>query len=325
MRVAWVSSFDEVNPGTNPLVSISLKAVKDRSDFSIEVVKLQRFRTLKGFLNSVKILWQLPKYDAVHCQYGSISALVTCIFARRQKVIITLRGSDLAPWTSILRLFSIRLLIARVASTFAVMLCNTVICVSQRMRKMISWKKSVVVLPTPIDHEFWRSVTCSPQRDSEGPFTIGCVTISPSNAIKQIDFLEKCVSTASLMTNKELRFEVATDLTKTELREFYSRVDLLVCGSLHEGWPNFVKEGLAAGKRFVSTDVSDLPDVVNFNRTNCRVVSRNKNDFARAIVDLLKVPDIQETYTLSAYAKKFDLPQFSKKLAEIYAGKPLDE
>ena len=90
------------------------------------------------------------------------------------------------------------------------------------MRKMISWKKSVVVLPTPIDHEFWRSVTCLPQRDSEGPFTIGCVTISPSNAIKQIDFLEKCVSTASLMMNKELRFEVATGLTKTELREFFT-------------------------------------------------------------------------------------------------------
>ena len=97
----------------------------------------------------------------------------------------------------------------------------------------------------------------------------------------------------------------------------------MVYGSLHEGWPNFVKEGLAAGKRFVSTDVSDLPDVVNFNRTNCRVVSRNKNDFARAIVDLLKFQTFGTT--LSAYAKKFDLPQFSKKLAEIYAGKPLDE
>lgn len=325
MRIAWVYSFDEVNLGTNPLISISLKAIKERNGYSIELVKLEKFRTIEGFINSVKTLWKLPKYDVVHCQYGSVSALVTCLFARQQKIIITLRGSDLAPWTSILRMCSIRLLIARVASSCAVMLCSSVICVSHRMREMISWKVEVVVLPTPIDHEFWRSGISTAKQDFEDPLTIGCVAVSPSNTIKQIGFLEKSVSIASSIIKRELRFEVATGLTTVELRDFYRRVDLLVCGSFHEGWPNFIKEGLAAGKGFVSTDVSDLSEIANSNSNECRVVRREKKEFALAITDLLKVPAVQKSHRLSEYAKKFDLLQFADKLFETYTGTVFDD
>src|SRR4029078_585542 len=87
--------------------------------------------------------------------------------------------------------------------------------------------------------------------------------------------------------NVELR--VATGIPHEQMPIFVGACDAALCTSTHEGWPNSIKEAIASGVAFVSTDVSDLATVSRAH-PSCRVVAPDAGALAAALCDALSAP-----------------------------------
>ncbi|MEO8683198.1 MAG: glycosyltransferase, partial [Vicinamibacterales bacterium] len=94
--------------------------------------------------------------------------------------------------------------------------------------------------------------------------------------------------------NLELR--LAHGLAHDELPLFAAACDVILCTSETEGWPNSVKEALACNVPFVSTDVSDLPDIARLE-PSCRISPPDPEAIAVALREALastERPDLRK-------------------------------
>jgi glycosyltransferase involved in cell wall biosynthesis len=72
--------------------------------------------------------------------------------------------------------------------------------------------------------------------------------------------------------------------------EVYSAADVLVLASEREGWPNVLLEAMACGARVVTTDVSDVADLVNTPAAGTWVRERSPLSLATALQRVLNDP-----------------------------------
>lgn len=145
---------------------------------------------------------------------------------------------------------------------------RSVIAVSKRIKRELlqcGYAAPITVIPSPIDLTRFRLVdrleTRIQQFGHRGtePWIL-FTTLHVDNPIKRTRLaLEVMQRVRRKYPESQLR--VASGVPHEQMPDFVSTCDLVLCTSHYEGWPNSVKEGLACGLPFVSTDVSDLADL----------------------------------------------------------------
>jgi len=89
------------------------------------------------------------------------------------------------------------------------------------------------------------------------------------------------------------KIEFYESVSEEKLKRFYGECDLLVLPSRNEGWGLSLMEAMACGKPVVATKVGGVPELVRHNIEGLLVDPCDVKGLARAIVRLLKDPELR--------------------------------
>lgn len=192
---------------------------------------------------------------------------------------------------------------------------DAVITMSNRMTesvRRIARHPRVFTIPDPIDTLAFQPIDRVPDPDGRSARVL-FTTLSRSNPVKRVELAEQAVKFASRrLEHVELR--VASGIPHDRMPWFVASCDVALCTSTHEGWPNSIKEALACGLPFVSTDVSDLAAVAREYPT-CRICPPDPEALGNALCDVL---DQSRDATLPRAVEEMDVAQTSRRLVEAY-------
>lgn len=319
MNVVWLHSFDPSNPFGGVFVHEHQDDMMGQ-DVTVTSMYTKNIRNIKSSIAEIKGL-PYNKYDLVHAQYGSGCGYVGS-YAKMPKVL-TLRGSD---WyglagSSIRR--RVRSSLSTLLTRISVKKYDTVVTVSDRMKQDLLLESGVdsVVLPSAIDLDRFNIRDRQSARAELGYIDDDSVwilfsSLNIDNPIKRVGLAIEAVNILKKnITNAKLVFMSGVDRRLVPLMVSASNVILIT--STHEGWPNIVKEGLASGIPFVSTDVSDLKDIARRSEC-CKVVSDSPSALATAIEDSIRASEGVDCSSLRGFVADMSYGSTSSKLAGIY-------
>jgi hypothetical protein len=228
--------------------------------------------------------------EIVHAQFGSLPGLVASFTSK--PFLLTLRGTDFYRMPSSTLANRIESLVRQIFTFLACMRADVIVVMSHRMRRELrKWpflgQRQIVVVTDPIGSEFWkfRQFAIDETAWRTTPFHILVGSLESTNRVKRIWIIEDAIAlcnAAGMATD----VKVLSGLPRCELPLKIIQADLIALTSIHEGWPNIIKEGLVLGVSFVATDVSDLADHCG-RQLNNHIVDATPLDISLAIVDAL--------------------------------------
>ena len=215
-----------------------------------------------------KIRGMAPKYGLIHSPYGSgCGYLVSKVNGPK---IVTLRGSDLYGCEPSRLTGKFRDYISRRMTNICLKEFSLIIVVSHRMKRMLcnELQKKTDVIPdgidfnefSPISREEARRSLGKKDQDQKWILYYPGLTLNDSNKrpyLAQATFtiVEKSVPNAQLME--------AVNIPPAKMNLMVNACDVVLLTSIHEGWPNVIKEAMACNVPFVSTNVSDLMEIAS--------------------------------------------------------------
>lgn len=294
MRVLWTHNFppDVTNAGT--FMNISAAGIRDLG-IHIDFLYLGNLGTLGAITQARReVRDRSNSYDLVHAQYGSACAYATS--AARAPKVLSLRGSDWHRYRGLhFREWSHGLL-AHFLTRQSLNCFNQIIVMSRRMEREVKEhvpSVPVSVVADPIRLDIFKPMDRIASRlklfDYSGtePWVL-FTTLSRTNPIKRAELAFEAVKCASRSISG-LQLKVASGLQHTDMPAFIATCNVALCTSTHEGWPNSIKEALACGLPFVSTDVSDLAEVAK-RHSACQVCESSIESLANGLVHALQSP-----------------------------------
>jgi glycosyltransferase involved in cell wall biosynthesis len=130
---------------------------------------------------------------------------------------------------------------------------------------------------------------------------------------KRARLLEAAVPIAAARVG-EIEVVRATGIDHDAMPALVASCDAVACTSKGEGWPNSVKEALASGLPFVSTDVSDLRMIADIE-PSCRIAAADPIAFADALCAVLTQTSLPP---LRHHVEPMDLAASSRRLLSLY-------
>jgi teichuronic acid biosynthesis glycosyltransferase TuaC len=264
-------------------------AARGLMDLGVDV-RLEYLGNLRNPLGLVAARRRVAKiaaeFDVVHAQYGSACSVATSGCGRPS--VVSLRGNDWNLHSASVHPLWLHTRIARGMTMSALRGFRAVVCVSHRIAQEVSRHcridTEVLVLPSAIDLSLWPE-TLPERQERQYTHRVLFTSNNTSDPIKRQWLLERAVAIASARIG---RIEVvrATGIPHHEMPALVASCDAVACTSETEGWPNSVKEALACGIPFVSTDVGDLRVIAN-SEQSCRIVEPNPEAVARGLCEVL--------------------------------------
>lgn len=253
-------------------------------------------------------------YDLVHAQYGSACAAATSL--GQTPLLLTIRGNDWNLHNETFGLTYLHTRLARAMTLASLKRYQMVLCVSQslcrELKVHVQHDCFIEYHPSPISLSQWpirREIKPRARPPYRVLFTANCL----SDPIKRLGLLRKAVEIASRRLGK-IELVYANGVSHSQMPGLVSTCDAVACTSETEGWPNSIKEALACGLPFVSTDVSDLREIAEID-SSCRITKANPEAFAQGLCDVLATP---WTPDLRRHVKAMDIQISSKKLKAQY-------
>jgi glycosyltransferase involved in cell wall biosynthesis len=294
MKILWTHNFDPSVSGSGVFMYTFAKGMADLGVI-IDLMytgPLNRISKLYDAKNKIKV--ESKAYDLVHAQFGSACAFVSS--AAVVPKVVSLRGSD---WhfykgTDISELWHCSL--ANIFSIISISSFDKVITMSKRMEdSVLRWfpSSSIVTITDPVDTSIFKPIERAVAREclfsttSNAPWVL-FTSLNSLNSIKRVNLAKDAVRIASSRI-PGLELKVASGVAHNLMPLFVASCNVVLCTSTHEGWPNSVKEALACGLPFVSTDVSDLA-VVAARHPSCYIGSPDPAILADFIVQSLSAP-----------------------------------
>jgi teichuronic acid biosynthesis glycosyltransferase TuaC len=253
--------------------------------------------------------------DIIHAHYGTVTA-VSCVLARgRRPLVITYRGSDLNPTSAVppWRSAAGRLM-SRLAAAFAA----EVICVSDRLRQELWWRRrSAHVIPSGVDTELFQPLDQAQARRELGigldqhvvAFNCG---FDPWR--KRLDLAEAVMQ----FVRKEMgdvEFVVMRgDWDPARVPLLLSAADCLLVTSRGEGSPNIVKEAIACDLPIVSVDVGDVVQRIAGLR-HCHIGDDRDDVLGRLVVAVLRVGERSDG---RSRAEQFGSQKIAADITAVY-------
>jgi teichuronic acid biosynthesis glycosyltransferase TuaC len=232
-------------------------------------------------------------YDVVHAQFGSACGWLVSRLEGPAKVV-TFRGSDWTPAVASSRRMQAHAALATWFSRQSISGFDHVVAVSHRIREEVlafSSGATVSVCPSAIDFSKFTPSDQSAARLRLGlkPTPVRYVlftTFAPGARHKRPELAAASVEELRLSV-PQVELLLATGFPHDRMPDVVNAADVVLCTSVAEGWPNSVKEALACGLPFVSTDVSDLAAISAVDR-GCFVVDPDPSVIALALEKALE-------------------------------------
>ena len=117
--------------------------------------------------------------------------------------------------------------------------------------------------------------------------------------------------------NLHSRVKVTGFQKPSQVALYLNAANVVVSGSLLEGWSVAMLEALACGKAIVSTEVSGATEMIKPGQNGYIVKGRNPVQFAEAMKNALHLADAQQIST--SIAKGFDLAELRERLVSVWA------
>ena len=320
MRVLWVHNFDPADPLSGIFMKQMVAPLKVHG-VDVDLYYIGRLR--KNLLHLPSAIKKLKKaaegYDLVHAQYGSLTGFVTSYITSTK--LISLRGSD---WHRIKSFFPLFDYFHGLGSTLLTKLAlkkfQHVITMSERMSNRVQSKHPNVAVRTlmdaidlknfkAIDHDEARKTLNIPHNEKWVMFA----AVLNGNPIKRAYLAQESVSIAQ-KTMPDIVFKPLYNIAHEDMPLYYSAASALITTSVHEGWPNCVKEALACNLPFIATDTSDLRLIADQEQT-CHVCEADSQELAQAILSTLKQ---ERPKNLRRHMQPHTMTKYTSDLANIY-------
>lgn len=328
MQVLWTHNFDpDIKNSGNFMHQFAVYM----RDFGVDI---RLFYT--GPLNSIANLYKLRKkiaslsqnFDLVHAQFGSACSYVTA--GAKVKKIVSLRGSDWYNYKGNTVWGSLHSLLATSMTRFAIRKYDAVITMSRRMSKEVEYRfpgALVSAIPSPIDLNKFRPIDKFYARNKLfGADNVGVWvlfnSLSKTNPVKRLWLAKNAVKIASKYY-KNIELKITNSISHKLMPLFVSSCDVALLTSIHEGWPNAVKEALACNVPFVATDVSDLAEIAAIE-PSCQISEADPEAIASHLCDVLAQ---RRDFNLRPHIKNMSVEVACERLYQIYKmtlGKDLD-
>ncbi|NBX02484.1 MAG: glycosyltransferase [Alphaproteobacteria bacterium] len=271
------------------------------------------------FIRSIPSLLKLARTcDLIHAQYGSMCGFLS-VFLPNKK-LLSLRGSD---WYGIVgKDFKTitHSFCAQLMTSVSLPFYKKVIVMSERMATEVKLrypKTKVISLPDGIDlQKFILMDKISARRQlglNEHAKYILFTSACRGNAVKRAELAYEAYAIAK-NTLPDLQMLLAEGVDHNLMPTYINACDVTILTSIHEGWPNCIKEALACNVPFVATDVSDLRDIAD-KTPACKVVDADANKLSQAIIETIESGG---NYDLRAVLKDMDIDLYAEKLSAIY-------
>jgi teichuronic acid biosynthesis glycosyltransferase TuaC len=315
MRVLWTHNFNPNVPNSGRFMHIMADGLR-REGIDLELMYLGELASVNRIrFARQEVMHRSKSFDITHSQYGSACAFVSA--AAKGIKVVSLRGSDWHRYRGSNWGEYLHGIISVLFTRLALNSYDGVIVMSRRMgsevRTNLQPHAVLQVITDPVDTTIFIPSNRKDARrklgagEDDAPWVL-FTTLSDKNPIKRMELARRAVDLAS-HSIPGIKLKVATGLEHEKMPVFIGACNVVLCTSTHEGWPNSIKEALACGLPFVSTDVSDLEDIAQRQR-GCFVGPADVHFLADAIIQsLASVPepglrDIAESMNLETTSKQ---------------------
>jgi glycosyltransferase involved in cell wall biosynthesis len=237
-------------------------------------------------------LWELRREvkrinpDVVHARYGTLVGTLS-VFSGCATVV-SYQGSDLLQGEG--GISWLRIFVGHLLSNLASLRAQAIICVSERLRQALWWRKrAAVVIPDGVDLNFFAPCSRDEARQKIGWDTNRVVVLIDAVldpirkgldlAQRAVQIVQRCIPKAEL---------VVLQVQPHEVPLYLNAADVLLCASRAEGSPNIVKEALACNLPIVATPVGDVPERLQ-GVVPSKVVAREPEAMAQALIEILSL------------------------------------
>jgi glycosyltransferase involved in cell wall biosynthesis len=320
MKVLWTHNFNPAIPGSGIFMHNMVNKLKS-FDLDVELKYLGSLNSFERILSAREDLRSYSRnYDLVHSQFGSACAFVST--ASEVPSVLSLRGSDWHCYLGTDLKESFHGILANTLSRISIPYFDAIITMSSRMSDGVRKFRPNALLetiPDPLDIDLFMPMKRSEARrrlfgtNSTAPWIL-FTSLSSNNPVKRVSLAREAVSIAA-QSIPDLELKVATGIPYSKMPLFINSCDLVLCTSTHEGWPNSVKEALACGLPFISTDVSDLR-TISLRHKNCIIAPSDPVKLAEMIVKSLP---IQSDPTLRNEVDNMTFESSCSRLSSLYA------
>lgn len=267
MRVLWTTNEDPAAANSLVYIESSMMGLREHG-IEVTLECIGPLRTPMAIRRASSRIRRIAgNFDLVHAQYGSACGLTTSLMPGIAKVL-TIRGSDWATRFCGGIGWQMHDLAAKGMTAACLHRYDHVVTVSFRLADSIATVRRrlpITVLPSAIDLDRFRIMDRQEARRAIGEGSDGrpwvlFTSLSQTNPIKRLSLAQRAVEIAA-GDGLPLRLKVLSDVAHAQVPLHVAACDVILCTSVTEGWPNSVKEALACGLPFVSTDVSDLRQI----------------------------------------------------------------
>jgi glycosyltransferase involved in cell wall biosynthesis len=200
--------------------------------------------------------------DVVHSHYGTVTAFFAAI-SHARPLVITYHGSDLnyLKGGNIFTEFG-----AKIFSQVASLRAAAIICVSEKLKQKLWWrKKKVFVLPMGVDENFFKPIAYLDARNQLGILPGEKVILFNygNTPLKRKDIAETALAIVKTKYPETRLWVLNNDATPGKMLLLFNASDCLLLCSDSEGGPTIVKEAMACNLPVVSSDVGDVRQTVD--------------------------------------------------------------
>lgn len=333
MKIVWIHSFDrKANQNAGVFMFQLMDALKLRG---IEIDELYTGKiTLFNLFSKIRHFRALTKkYDIIHAQYGSGCGLLTSFL--KGKKILTLRGSDWYVSKKSDSVFSyIHTRLAVLMTKLSLYRYDRIITMSNKMTSEIkqSYPRVKIKIDSIMDgidlNKFSPKIRKEERRkidkhDDSTPWILFS-SVAEKNPLKRFDLAQKAFFLAKKeIPNLQLKF--MNGVSHENVPGFIACCDVILLTSTHEGWPNIIKEGLALNIPFVSTNVSDLKNISQYEES-CTVVEENINEeimvseLSQGIIKAIQIKN-NNILDFKKYTSSMSMYNIVNQIIDVYRSK----
>ncbi|MBI96630.1 hypothetical protein CL656_05740 [bacterium] len=322
MKILWPHTYDPSKVNSGIFMHRHAKSLKD-SGIDLTTLYLGKINNPIRLIRAINLLNKnIDRYDLIHPQYGSTCGL-SCAFNKKIK-IISLKGSDWYKYKTNNIGMNVHSKITTSITRSYLKNYDSIVVMSHAMRSSIQKEfdnlPPIHVISDPIDLNLFKSINPIDARKKffntkdESPWVL-FVSSDINNPIKRYFLAKEAVSYARNFY-PNLKLKVASEIPPELMPKYISCFNLVISTSLHEGWPNNIKEALALNIPFVSTNVSDL-EGISLRNKYCFVTSPNPSSLGSSIIKCLSFKK-EELKNLRNNISYMSMEETNKKYIKMY-------
>lgn len=318
-KVLWTHTFSPSEKNSGVFMFQLIEPLRKQDIFVIPIyIGGIKSNPIKFFARLPVIYKQALECDIIHAQYGSMCGLLSILLPGKK--LLSLRGSDWYGIAGESRKKKIHNFLARKFTTMSLPFYKKIIVMSNRMQKEVNSRypmADVVAIPDGIDlGKFYARDKINARRQLELEENAKYILFTSACEGNRVKRAELALEAFKLAKEKmpSLHMMVAEKIDHNLMPIYINASDLTIITSIHEGWPNCIKEALACNVPFVATDVSDLREIAGKTEI-CKVVEADAEKISKAIIE---VSGIQGEHNLRNFVNDMAIDNCANKLKIEY-------